>query len=113
MKIGHIELAVLDPRRSVEFYCDKLGFKLVHNQDESFYWIELNSVEILLKPGMVSETTQFKQATINIVFYTDDLSRTKYMLEEKGVKFTGEDQGCPLFRDLDGHWFQLVNPDEH
>ena len=70
-------------------------------------------MEILLKPGMVLETTQFKQTPINIVFYTDDLPKTKSMLEEKGVKFIGEDQGCPLFRDHDGHWFQLVNPDEH
>lgn len=111
MKIGHIELVVRNPRKSVKFYCETLGFKLVQNQDDLFYWIELNGVEILLKPGKVMQAAQFKRTPINIVFYTDDLPQTKTNMEKNGVKFAGEDQGCPLFRDPDGHWFQLVNPE--
>lgn len=111
MKIGHIELFVSDPLASKDFFVNVLGFELVDNQEDQFIWLRLGEQEILLRKR-ASETTAapFHQAHSNIVFYTEDLSATRTQLEQRGLKFEGEDQGCPIFKDLDGHWFQLVDP---
>ncbi|MEZ4652112.1 MAG: VOC family protein [Candidatus Eisenbacteria bacterium] len=48
-----------------------------------------------------------------IVLYTEDLPNTVRVLEARGLRFAGTDgsPSCPTFRDPDGHWFQLVDPE--
>jgi len=114
MKIGHIELSVANPLKSKEFYVNVLGFKVVYNQDDKFLWLKLGEQEILLRPGQgIKHSETFNRSPSNIVFYTDNLVQKRSELVERGLKFIGEDHGSPTFSDLDGNWFQLVNPNEH
>ena len=111
MKIGHIELFVKDPRKSSEFYTEKLGFELVADQN-NFMWVKLGEIEILLRPGKPKSSESYENSSTGIVIYTDDVKRSQKELESRGIVFLGFDQttSCLTFKDPDGHWFQLVNP---
>ncbi|MBD3163424.1 MAG: hypothetical protein GF346_13110 [Candidatus Eisenbacteria bacterium] len=112
MRFGHVELRVADPRQARKFYEDVLGFEVVAEQAEVFIWLKLGEVELLLRPGEnVARSPSFDASPSNIVLYTEDLPGAQKRLEERGVRFAGEDQGCPVFADPDGNWFQLVDPE--
>lgn len=113
MRLGHIELFVKEPLKSLEFYRDTLGFDVVAIQQERFIWLSKGPVEILLRPGRGgAEAERYSDSTAGIVFYTDDLSATADDLRSRGLQFNGTDgsDSCLTFMDPDGHWFQLVNP---
>jgi catechol 2,3-dioxygenase-like lactoylglutathione lyase family enzyme len=115
MRIGHLELFVRDPLVSRDFYQRVLGFEVVAVQGANV-WVKLGDVEILLRPGSGGgNATTYADAAAGIVLYVDDLPAARRQLEARGLKLDGSDGGdkCPTFRDPDGHWFQLVNPQEH
>lgn len=109
MRIGHIELRVADPMASKDFYESVLGFEVVSIQEERFVWLKLGEQEILLRPVEAgAEAGSFAAAEKNIVLYSGDLNHDREQLESRGLQFRGDDQGCLLFTDMDGHWYQLV-----
>ena len=113
MRIGHIELFVADAEVSKNFYTAVLGAELVDEQaDGRIVWVKLGTLEILLRPGNAGESADiYKLGHSGIVLYTDDLDTEIARLKLRGLAFEGDDgEGCPTFRDPDGHWFQLVNP---
>ncbi len=116
MHLGHIELFVADPQASKKFYRDVLGFEVISEQNEKFIWMRLGDREILLRPGRLHvNTSAYAGASVGIVLYTDDLETTRDALRSRGLQFKGTDGSdkCLTFTDLDGHWFQLVNPENH
>jgi len=116
MKLGHIELFVNDPLEAKEFYTTVLGFKLIDVQANKYVWIETGSISILLRPGTGKDTQNtYGDATAGLVLYTEDLDRIAQELTVRGLKFRGNDGSpqCLTFTDPDGHWFQLVNPQDH
>ena len=116
MRIGHIEFFVRDPLVSRRFYESVLGFEVVAVQGRNV-WVRLGDVEILLRPGAAATpAATYGSAGAGIVLYVDDLPAARAKLEASGLQFDGWDGGnekCPTFRDPDGHWFQLVNPNDH
>jgi catechol 2,3-dioxygenase-like lactoylglutathione lyase family enzyme len=116
MKLGHIEIFVTDSAKSKMFYNEVLGFETIEVQHEKFVWLKLNDNVILLRPGKNElHVNEYKNTNSAIVFYTNDLNKTKQKLISKGLVFSGTDGSdrCLTFTDPDGNWFQLVNPDEH
>ncbi|MFQ5976865.1 MAG: VOC family protein [Candidatus Heimdallarchaeota archaeon] len=115
MKFGHIELFVSNPFRSQKFYCEILDFEVIANQNNDLIWIKKDNIEILLRPGSTTRAPSYQDANHAIVWYTDDLSKTTKELRKKGLEFQGFDDSpkCLTFTDPDGHWFQLVNPEDH
>jgi catechol 2,3-dioxygenase-like lactoylglutathione lyase family enzyme len=115
MRIGHIELFVADPMRSLAFYRDVLGFDVTEVQRESVVWLKKGDFEILLRPGNAQAPAQrYADSSQGIVLYTDDLEGTLAELQSRGLALRGTDGPpcCPTFTDPDGHWFQLVDPSE-
>ena len=117
MRIGHIELFVKDPLLSRDFYVGVLGFELVaeqgpEGQPPRFIWLSCGGREILLRPGQPRAVVTYQQAQSGIVLYSDKLEQTLAELKASGLNINGEDTGCPCFSDPDGHWWQLVNPEE-
>src|SRR5437762_3376151 len=114
MHVGHIELFVRDPRASRAFYENVLGFELVAEQGQHV-WLKLGNVEVLLRPGTGTKARDYASAASGLVLYTDDLEATAAKLTARGLTFSGTDgsEKCRTFCDPDGHWFQLVNPDDH
>jgi catechol 2,3-dioxygenase-like lactoylglutathione lyase family enzyme len=114
VRFGHIELFVSDPERSRLFYERALRFEVVTEQAGGFVWLRLGEAEILLRPGEGQTlASSYAEAPSAIVLYTDELAETCERLEAAGVRFRGEDGGCPTFTDPDGHWFQIVDPSAH
>lgn len=112
LRWGHTELRVRDMEAARAFYCDILGLEVSAEQGP-FLWLKCGAHEILLRPlNADGPQSSFEQSS-NIVWYCQDLAATKAKLEARGLRFQGQDQGCPTFQDPDGHWFQLVNPEGH
>ena len=114
MKLGHIELFVIDPLISLHFYEHILGCEVIEVQGkESCVWIKIGEVEILLRRGnpKVIEN-EYKDAQSAIVLYTDDLDGEISTFVARGLRLSGTDGSDrePTFTDPDGHWFQIVDP---
>ena len=116
MKIGHIELFVADPMRSLAFYRDVLEFEVVQITRDEIAWLKHGEVELVLRPGKRSGAgaATYAQSSVGIVLYCDDLDAKLAELTSRGLEIRGADGSprCPTFTDPDGHWFQLVNPAE-
>lgn len=114
MKIGHIELFVKDPSASKEFYNSVLGFEVVAVQGTDFVWVRSGEMEILLRRGNLSASPAHESANHAIVLYTDDLEATERELSGQGLQCQtmADSDKCFTFTDLDGHRYQLVNPND-
>ena len=114
MKIGHIELFVKDASAAKDFYESVLGFEVVAVQSPDQVWVRCGELEILLRKGNPTNSNQYETSNSGIVLYTDDLERTSQVLTQHGLTFKGtvDTDKCLTFTDLDGHWFQLVNPND-
>ena len=114
MKLGHIELFVADPGKSLAFYRDVLGCEVGEIQGGGrCVWLKLGDVEILLREGKAIERSlTYSAGSVGFVLYTDDLDKLTTELKLRGLVFTGNDGSDkePTFVDPDGHWFQIVNP---
>lgn len=132
-RMSHATIFVKNQNDALEFYRDKLGFK-VHTDamvGEDFRWLTLcteddPNFEIILmepKPGMLmdEETSNQLRAIMNKgvlgagVFNTDDCRGTYQELKARGVDFAQEPAERPygieaVFRDNSGNWFSLTQP---
>ena len=134
-KMSHATIFVTDQEEALNFYRDKLGFK-VHTDamvGPDFRWLTLNTAdqpdfEIVLmepKPGMLMDEATATQLRAIMskgvlgagVFNTDDCRATYEDLKAKGVRFVSEPAERPygieaVFQDNSGNWFSLIQPNE-
>jgi catechol 2,3-dioxygenase-like lactoylglutathione lyase family enzyme len=134
-KMSHATIFVNNQNEALEFYRDKLGFK-VHTDamvGPDFRWLTMCTNDqpdfefILLepKPGMLmDEETSTKLREILAkgvlgagVFVADDCRATYEELKAKGVQFVSEPTQRPygieaVFKDNSGNWFSLTQPSE-
>ena len=114
--IKFVSIPVRDQDRALEFYTQKLGFKVVTDQpfDDTQRWIELRF------PGADTRLVLFTPTGhedriggfTNLAFVADNVERTYQELAAKGVEFVGPpmtaDWGSSaIFRDPDGNQFVL------
>jgi catechol 2,3-dioxygenase-like lactoylglutathione lyase family enzyme len=114
MRFGHIELFVRDPLASLRFYERIPGCKLVEVQGGgASVWIAFGEIQVLLRRGNPQTASdKYQTAEAGIVLYTDNFDEETSTLLDRGLKFSGDDGSDrePTFTDLDGHWFQIVDP---
>jgi catechol 2,3-dioxygenase-like lactoylglutathione lyase family enzyme len=132
-RMSHATIFVNNQSEALEFYRDKLGFR-VHTDamvNEDFRWLTICTnddpdFELVLmepKPGMLmdEETAQNLRAIMAKgvlgagVFNTDDCRGTYEELKAKGVQFLSEPAERPygietVFKDNSGNWFSLTQP---
>jgi len=132
-RMSHATIFVTDQNDALEFYRDKLGFR-VHTDamvGPDFRWLTMCTndqpdFEIVLmepKPGMLmdEETSNTVRSLLAKgvlgagVFNTDDCRATYEDLKAKGVQFSSEPTERPygveaVFRDNSGNWFSLTQP---
>lgn len=112
MRIGHIELPITNPDKSITFYRDALGFKVDSIQGGRYVWLSCGETTVLLNPDLACAAPNGKFSQ-NLVLYTNDLKQRVDELRGRGVTLT-QCGACFHFRDPDGNLFQLVNPgDDH
>ena len=132
-RMSHATIFVTNQDQALEFYRDKLGFK-VHtdaNVGPDFRWLTMCTnddpdFEIILmepKPGMLmdEETSNTVRSLLAKgvlgagVFNTSDCRATYEEMKAKGVQFISEPAERPygieaVFRDNSGNWFSLTQP---
>ena len=109
-----ISIPVTDQDRALEFYTEKLGFRIQTDQpfDDKRRWIELaiagsdTRVTLFTPDGHENRIGGFYPAT----FYCDNVRRTYEELVARGVEFVTppkeESWGTfAMFRDVDGNQF--------
>lgn len=117
--IKFVGIPVRDQERALQFYKDKLGFRVITDQpfDDQQRWIELGvgrsgtGVTLFTPPGHEDRIGGFT----SIAFVTDDVTATWRELAAKGVVFVQEpkkaDWGTSaIFVDPDGNQFVLGSP---
>ena len=132
-RMSHATIFVNNQNEALEFYRDKLGFR-VHTDamiGEDFRWLTMCTndepdFEIILmepKPGMLmdEETSNTVRAIMAKgvlgagVFNTNDCQGTYDDLKAKGVQFLSPPTERPygieaVFKDNSGNWFSLTQP---
>ncbi len=118
VKLGQITtvlLGVKDVKRSLEFYCDKLGLA-VRAQFEGFAFLDTGATMLVLSEGLARATGKGAGAT-EIVFGVDGVREHYLALKDKGVEFTNEPrvisgpQWGANFCDPDGHVLSILGPE--
>jgi catechol 2,3-dioxygenase-like lactoylglutathione lyase family enzyme len=131
--MSHATIFVTNQNEALEFYRDKLGFR-VHTDamvGPDFRWLTMCTndqpdFEVVLmepKPGMLmdEETSNTVRALLAKgvlgagVFNTNDCRATYEEMKAKGVQFVSEPAERPygieaVFRDNSGNWFSLTQP---
>jgi len=129
--MSHATVYVTDQEQALEFYRDKLGFKVTTDvtMDGGFRWLTVapagqSDFEIVLmepKPGFMFEQEAADQLRALItggklgagVFSTPDCQATYQELSAKGVEFLSPPAKRPygveaIFKDNSGNWFSLT-----
>ena len=134
-KMSHATIFVNNQAEALEFYRDKLGFK-IHTDamiGDDFRFLTLCAPNqpdfeiILMEPkagSLMDEETATQLRSIMSkgvlgagAFHTDDCRATYNELKAKGVEFVSEPAERPygveaVFRDNSGNWFSLTEPTE-
>ena len=134
-RMSHATIFVNNQNEALEFYRDKLGFK-VHTDamvGADFRWLTMCTTdapdfEIILfepKPGMMMDEEAVNQLRAIMakgilgagVFVADDCRKTYEELKAKGVQFLSEPAQRPygveaVFKDNSGNWFSLTGPSD-
>jgi len=116
VSLGHVEVLTRDVAAAERFYVDGLGFEVAERQGPSIVWLRAGAASVLLRPGRPGPRADgYAASGAAMVVYTDDLPATLARLAGAGVTPCGTDGGpeCPLVRDPDGNWLQLVDPRAH
>ena len=129
-KMSHATIYVTNQDQALEFYRDKLGFKVITDatMDGRFRWLTVApngqaDFEIILmepKPGFMFEEEAANQLRALItggklgagVFDTANCQATYEELSAKGVEFLSPPAERPygieaIFKDNSGNWFSL------
>jgi catechol 2,3-dioxygenase-like lactoylglutathione lyase family enzyme len=108
-------IPVTDQDRALAFYTEKLGFRLLTDQqyNDKQRWIELGISGTDTRVVLFRFDDGVQPGTkMNITFWADDVERTVRELESKGVKFVTKAQKADwgtaaIFKDLDGNTFVI------
>jgi catechol 2,3-dioxygenase-like lactoylglutathione lyase family enzyme len=117
--IKFASIPVRNQDRSLEFYTEKLGLKVVTDSpfDGKQRWIELGMPRAETK--LVLFTAEGQEQMIggfmNITFMADDVEATAKELKARGVEFVQDAQKADwgtaaIFKDIDGNIFVLSTP---
>ncbi|HEX5437039.1 MAG TPA: VOC family protein [Gemmatimonadaceae bacterium] len=114
--IKFASIPVKDQDRALEFYTERLGFRVLTDQpfDDKQRWIELGipgaptSLVLFTPDGHENRIGGFS----NVTFYADNVQRTYEELRAKGVEFVQEPETADwgtaaVFKDVDGNVFVL------
>ena len=109
-KTSNVTILVSDMNKTIRFYTEALGLKLVSNYGGEFAVIESNGLRIGLHPGKKGSDTLSRDLSLG--FQVDDLTSAKKTLESRGVTFEKrvQDRGAVIeyFNDPDGTPLYLI-----
>lgn len=128
-QLALVTLVVRDYDEAIAFYTEKLGFKLVCDEErpaENKRWVVVAPPEATESRLLLARATDDEQAArignqaggrVGFFLYTDDFRRDYEAYRARGVAFVREprteDYGTvAVFRDLYGNLWDLIEPSE-
>jgi len=108
--IGQITIAVTDVYRSVAFYKDTLGLKLLFEDPTGLAFLDCGGVRLMLT------TLQGEKADhhTSVLYYkVDDIHQATTVLKDKGVTFIRDPQRAAKMENYDLWNAFLRDPDEN
>jgi len=125
LSLHHVTILVRDQDRSLRFYLDQLGFKLVVDVrlESGDRWVAVappdgTAILGLVTPKPDSDEYKLIGRSRDIVFITEDVTAKFHQWRERGVRFDHPPQTpawggtYTRFEDLDGNSFALASRDE-
>jgi catechol 2,3-dioxygenase-like lactoylglutathione lyase family enzyme len=109
-KTSNVTIRVSDMSRSIKFYTETLGLKLLSNYGGEFAVIESNGLRIGLHPG--KKPGEQLSRDMSLGFQVDDIASVRKTFEARGVRFEPrvQDRGAIIenFFDPDGVRLYLI-----
>ncbi|PMB10501.1 glyoxalase/bleomycin resistance/extradiol dioxygenase family protein [Fischerella thermalis CCMEE 5273] len=118
-QIGQIMLYVHNQDEAVKFWTEKIGFRVISEENEEMRWIEMAPVKgtetsiILHDKQMVAKMEpEMNLGTPSLMFFTDDIDEWRRDLLSKGVR-VGEIVQMPSgrvcnFADNEDNYFAVM-----
>jgi catechol 2,3-dioxygenase-like lactoylglutathione lyase family enzyme len=127
--IIHVALVVRDYDEAIEFFCEKLNFKLIEDSyqpEQDKRWVVVapqgpNGTSLLLARASTPEQETFigsqTGGRVFLFLNTDDFWRDYNEMILAGIKFVREPKNAPygtvaVFEDLYGNLWDLIEPTE-
>lgn len=114
-QIGLVTVVVKDLNKSLKFYRDKLGLRVIfYNRTHKWLTFACGSTTLSLTVPWSAASRKLVGARTGVSFYTDDIEKTYKALKKKRVRFRfaprREDWGGWLaaFQDPDGNRYFLL-----
>jgi len=114
--VRFVELPAIDQRRAVQFYTEKLGFRVAQDMEykEGWRWVSLEIPGAQTKI-LLTRSSGTSRDYPSLVLTVDDVHQTYRELKEKGVEFTDEPDQAPwnsaeayaVFKDSEGNLVML------
>jgi catechol 2,3-dioxygenase-like lactoylglutathione lyase family enzyme len=126
-KILHIALVVRDYDEAIDFYCNKLNFKLVddtYQAEQDKRWVVVSppgegSTNLLLAKASSAEQAQFignqSGGRVFLFLQSDDFARDFKAMNAAGIRFVREPKEetygtVAVFEDIYGNLWDLFQP---
>lgn len=91
-RVGQIMLYVNDQDKAVEFWTEKLGFRVIHEENNGMRYIEVapanaeTSIVLHDKAFIAKMSPELNLGTPSLMFFSDDLDKLYSDLANKNVK---------------------------
>lgn len=113
-QVKFVSITVADQDRALDFYTQKLGFRVATDQPftEGLRWLELKIGGAETKVVLFKTAGKQPGGFSNVVWQTDNVQKTYDELKTRGVEFQQEPKTeswgtSAIFRDSEGNQFVL------
>lgn len=85
LKLNHLHLKTRDPEKTVRFYVDNLGARVVSQNPNGGYRLDLHGLTLNVTDLLQSQTREQKYGMEHIAIDTDELDLLVKKLEGQGI----------------------------
>jgi catechol 2,3-dioxygenase-like lactoylglutathione lyase family enzyme len=85
LKLNHLHLKTRDPEKTVKFYVDNLGAKIVNQSPRGGYRLNLHGLELNVTKFLDDQTREQKYGMEHLAIDTDELDALVEKLRQQGI----------------------------
>jgi catechol 2,3-dioxygenase-like lactoylglutathione lyase family enzyme len=86
LKLNHLHIKTRDPDKTVQFYVDTFGARIVNKSPRGGYRIDLLGLELNVTPFLEDQKREQKYGMEHIAIDTDELDALVAKLEGQGIR---------------------------
>ena len=85
IKLNHVHLKTRDPQKTAKFYVDTLGAKIVNQNPNGSYRLDLHGLSLNVSDFLEAQTREQKYGMEHIAIDTDELDVLVEKLKAQGI----------------------------